>query len=109
MDPSDVETVFVAGASGGTGQHVLRLLGPRVPTVRALTRSRRKRKDLRAAGADEVVVDDLLEPRDLTTALAGVDAVVSAVGSSVTDVRGSGPFVDGTGTKQLLEDRKSVV
>jgi len=70
MDPSDVETVFVAGASGGTGQHVLRLLGPRVPTVRALTRSRRKRKDLRAAGADEVVVDDLLDSRDLTGALA---------------------------------------
>jgi len=103
MDPSDVETVFVAGASGGTGRHVLRLLGPRVPTVRALTRSRRKRKDLRAAGADEVVVDDLLDPRDLTAALAGVDAVVSAVGSSVTDVRGSGPFVDGAGTRHLLD------
>jgi uncharacterized protein YbjT (DUF2867 family) len=103
MDPSEVETVFVAGASGGTGRAVLRLLGPRVPRVVALTRSPEKRRGLRRAGADEVVVDDLLDPTNLADALAGVDAVVSAVGSSFGEVRGSGPFVDGTGNRNLLD------
>ena len=73
MEPDDVDVVFVAGASGGTGREVLRLLGGREPTVRALTRSAGKRERLEAAGADEVVVDDLLEPTDLAGALEGVD------------------------------------
>jgi uncharacterized protein YbjT (DUF2867 family) len=100
---SNVDTVFVAGASGDTGRSVLRLLGPRVPTVRALTRSPEGRETLRRAGADEVVVDDLLDPSDLAGALAGADAVVSAVGSDVGDVFGSGPYVDGAGTEALVE------
>jgi uncharacterized protein YbjT (DUF2867 family) len=102
-DTLDVETVLVAGASGGTGLEVLRLLGPRTTTVRALTRSPDKRSTLLSAGADEVVVDDLLDPEDLSRAVEGTDAVVSAVGSSPTDVLGSAPFVDGEGTRTLLE------
>jgi len=103
MEPSDAETVFVAGASGATGRAVLRLLGPRVPTVRALTRSPGKRPSLRRAGADEVVVDDLLDPSDLAGALDGVDAVVSTVGSGLADIRRSGPYVDGAGTEALVD------
>lgn len=103
MESDEVETVFVAGASGGTGRAVLRLLGPRVPTVRALTRSPGKRDTLRRAGADEVVVDDLLDPRHLDDALADVDAVVSAVGSDIADAFSSGPFVDGEGAQTLLD------
>jgi uncharacterized protein YbjT (DUF2867 family) len=103
MDRNAVETVLVAGASGGTGRELLRLLGPRVPTVRALTRSLDKRVDLREAGADEVVIDDVLDPENLAGAVADTDVVLSALGSSITDVRGSGPFVDGAGTRALLE------
>lgn len=98
-----LDTVLVAGASGGIGREVLRLLAPRVPTVRALTRSPAKRTRLQDAGADEVVVDDLLDPTDLSRAVDGADAVLSAVGSSVAAVRGSGPFVDGAGTRALLD------
>ncbi len=98
-----METVLVAGASGGTGRELLRLLASRVPTVRALTSSPGKRSTLRAAGADEVVVADLLESRDLSQAVQGADAVVSAVGSDLSDVLGSGPFVDGEGNQRLLE------
>jgi uncharacterized protein YbjT (DUF2867 family) len=102
MQPESVETVFVAGASGGTGRAVLRLLDGRV-TVRALTRSPERRERLRALGADEVVVDDLLDPTDLPGAVAGADVVVSAVGSAVTDAIGGGRLVDGAGTIALLE------
>jgi len=103
MNATAVGTVFVAGASGGTGREVLRLLGPRDVTVRALTRSPGKRRRLRALGADEVVVDDLLDPDSLDSALAGVDAVVSAVGSGVADVPRGEPYVDGLGTQNLLD------
>jgi len=102
MTRADPETVFVAGATGETGRELLRLLGPRVPTVRALTRSPDARSDLRAAGADEVVVDDLLTPTILSDALDDVDAVLSAVGSDVADAFRNDVFVDGAGTIALL-------
>ncbi len=98
----DYETVFVAGANGGTGRAVLRLLGPRPPTVRALTTSPDASADLRTTGADEVVVDDLLDPDDLESALAGVDVVVSAVGSSPLDVWTADRLVDGAGVQALV-------
>jgi uncharacterized protein YbjT (DUF2867 family) len=102
MTQIDPETVFVAGASGGTGREILRLVGPRVRTVRALTRSAEKRSDLLAEGADDVVVDDLLRPTILTDALDDVDVVLSAVGSDVADTFREGAFVDGAGTLALL-------
>ena len=103
MEPDAVETVLVAGASGGTGRAILRLAGPRVPAVRALTRDEDKRQQLLNAGADEVVVDNLLQPCALDDAVRNVDIVLSAVGSSVRDVRSGGPFVDGDGAQTLLE------
>jgi uncharacterized protein YbjT (DUF2867 family) len=103
MAHSRLETAFVAGASGDTGLELLRLLAPRVPTVRALTRSSDRRATLRRAGADEVVVDDVLDPDDLEGAVAGADVVLSALGSSVGDVWGGGPRVDGAGTIALLD------
>lgn len=103
MNPSDAETVFVAGASGGTGRAILRLLDSRVQTVRALTSSDSKADDLRAAGADEVVVDDLLHPTNLTDALSDADVVLSAVGSNISDVWSRDEYVDGAGTVNLLD------
>jgi uncharacterized protein YbjT (DUF2867 family) len=103
MDPADVETVFLAGASGDTGRNVLRLLSPRSVRVRALTRSPGKQAQLHQLGADEVVVDDLLAPDDLESAVNGADIVISAVGSAATDIRSGGPYVDGTGAQHLLD------
>ena len=102
MDTDDLDTVLVAGATGGTGREIVRLIGSRVDTVRALTRSADAAPDLRAAGADEVVVDDLLDPDGLAAAVDGVDAVISAVGSTASAVRGGPPFVDGVGNRALL-------
>jgi len=98
----DVDTVFVAGASGGTGRKVLRLLGSRRPSVIAQTTSPSSREELRALGADEVIVEDLLEPDRLETALAEVGAVVSTVGSSPLDVWTADRLVDGAGVRTLL-------
>lgn len=102
MDSDDVDTVFLAGASGDTGQHVLRLLAKRNVRVRALTRSPAKRDRLRRAGADEVVVDNLLDPTTLVSAVDGADAVISAVGSAPADILDSGPYVDGAGIRNLI-------
>ncbi len=103
MDATEVETAAVAGAGGGTGRELLRLLGPRVPTVRALTRSPERGSPLREAGADEVVVDDLLAPEDLSRLVEDADVVYSAVGSGIGDVYGDGPLVDGVGARALLD------
>jgi uncharacterized protein YbjT (DUF2867 family) len=103
MESGDVDTVFLAGASGDTGRNVLRLLDPRDVRVRALTRSPAKRDQLYRAGADEVVVDDLLDPDDLEGAIEGADVVISAVGSGATDVPSGGPYVDGAGAQNLLD------
>jgi uncharacterized protein YbjT (DUF2867 family) len=102
MDTRDVDAVLIAGATGRTGREVLRRVGPRVETVRALTRSAEATVDLRTVGADEVVVDDLLDPNDLAAAVDGVDAVVSAVGSAASAVRAGPPYVDGAGNRALL-------
>ena len=102
MTPHDLETVLVAGATGETGREVLRLCGPRVDTVRALTRSPAAAPDREAIGADEVAVDDLLEPDDLAAVVDGVDAVVSAVGTAAAAVRSGPPYVDGAGTRALV-------
>jgi len=103
MDPDDVDTVFLAGASGDTGVNVLRLLAPRDVEVRALTRSPAKREQLHNLGADEVVVDDLLDPTDLESTVDDTDVVISAVGSAMSDIRTRGPYVDGAGAQNLLD------
>jgi uncharacterized protein YbjT (DUF2867 family) len=102
MSVDSVETVLVAGATGGTGRAVLRLCRSRVDTVRALTRSPDAVATLETAGADEVVVDDLLEPADLLAVVDGVDTVLSAVGTAPRAIRSGPPFVDGAGTRALV-------
>ncbi|WP_152041264.1 SDR family oxidoreductase [Salinigranum salinum] len=93
--------VLVAGASGGTGRAVLRLLAPRPVTVRALTRSASKTDRLESLGADEVLVGDLFDPDDAKNAATDVDVVLSAVGSTLRDLHG-GEFVDGVGAQNLV-------
>ena len=96
-------TVLVAGASGGTGREILRLLDRRDPTVRALTRDEATTDRLRTLGADEVVVGDLLAGTGLDAAVDGVDVVLSTVGSTPGDVLTADEFVDGAGTIALLD------
>jgi len=102
MNPEALDTVLVAGATGETGRAVVRLGRSRIDTVRALTRSPDASAALKTAGADEVVVDDLLDPDDLSTAVNGADAVISAVGTTPAAIRSGGPFVDGAGNSALV-------
>lgn len=105
----DVERVLVAGATGATGGRILDVLGETGLQVRALTTSADQRDALLAAGADEVVVGDLLEPAAAARAVgireAGdgdpVDAVLCAVGSTVTEVFLADRLVDGPGVVNL--------
>lgn len=102
MTDANADTLLVAGASGDTGREVLRLAAPRRVSVRALTRSAESASALKAAGADEVVVDDLLHPDDLNAVVSGVDSVISAVGSSPAAIRRGPPYVDGAGNVALV-------
>ena len=101
LEPASTR-ILVAGASGDTGREVLSFLDGRPPTVRTLTRSPEKRDRLRRLGADEVVVGDLFDPGDAAEAVAGVDAVVSAVGSTPKAVLTAEEFVDGAGNRNLI-------
>lgn len=101
--PPEVERILVAGASGGTGREILRILESRAVTVRAMTRREAAVSRLERAGADEVVVGDLFDPADVERAVEEVDAVLSAVGSGVGDVVSSEAFVDGRGNRTLFE------
>lgn len=74
--------VFLIGATGGVGQHVLRLLRDRGHPVSALNRDPSRTTALEAAGATAVpgdLVDD--SAQTLATALAGHDAVVFTAGA----------------------------
>jgi uncharacterized protein YbjT (DUF2867 family) len=102
-DVVDPNRVLVAGATGGTGRAVLRLLAGREVRVRALTRRESARITLEEAGADEVVVGDLFDAGDAARAVEGVDAVLSTVGSSPQQVFAADELVDGAGTRTLLD------
>lgn len=100
MEPQEA-TVLVAGATGRTGREVLDVLLDAGIEVRALTTTPGSVGTLELQGADEVVVGDLLDRGDAERAVAGVDAVLCAVGSSFRDLLG-GPLVDGEGTVNLV-------
>ncbi|TVQ36265.1 MAG: NAD-dependent epimerase/dehydratase family protein [Geminicoccaceae bacterium] len=69
-------SVALTGASGFIGHHLLRVLLARGYDVRALLRQ----SGSLPPGAAGVVVGDLRAPRDLASALAGIDVVVHAAG-----------------------------
>jgi uncharacterized protein YbjT (DUF2867 family) len=100
---TDIARVLVAGTSGGTGRQLLRLLRHTDYTVRALTRDPAKESQLHEAGADEVVVGDLMDPADAERAVAETDAVLCAVGSTPgLDLLSREP-VDGQGVVNLID------
>jgi uncharacterized protein YbjT (DUF2867 family) len=73
-------TVLVAGATGDLGRRIVRALGSHDTRVRVLTRGSSPAAGCLAAADDlDVVTADYADHAALTSALAGVDVVVSAV------------------------------
>jgi uncharacterized protein YbjT (DUF2867 family) len=99
----DVDTVLVAGATGGTGSEVLETLHTENVSVRALTRNSERADQLSASGVDETVVGDVLDTETAADAVRDVDAVVCCVGSSLWDIFAADELVDGPGVVNLAQ------
>jgi uncharacterized protein YbjT (DUF2867 family) len=98
--------VFVAGATGATGQRVVQILCDRQIAVRALVRDLEKARFLLPA-AVELVQGDVCTADNLATAMADCDAVICATGAKPS-FDPTGPYqVDYLGTKNLVNAAKS--
>lgn len=97
--------VVVAGASGRTGQFVVRELRARGLAYRPLTRSRAEAEQrLGAAAAGEPWVEvDVRDPAAVEAALAGARWLISVIGTREVQGPNSAEFVDYGGVKNLVD------
>ena len=107
---TNLPLVAVLGASGRTGAHVLEELKARGGNVRALSRNIERAKE-QVSGDFEWAYADVTKPETLTTALEGVDILISTIGSTggdnseLIDYQGSINFVDAakeSGVKHII-------
>ncbi len=94
--------ILVLGATGGTGRLIVAQALARGHDVAVLVRSAEKAKDL---GNVTVIVGDARDEQALRRAVKGRDAVVSAIGSSVSPFREVTLF--STATKALIAAMKA--
>lgn len=95
--------VFVAGATGKTGQRIVRQLSQQGFTVLAATRDNKKAKKLFGNDSNIQLVNyDLFDSESIAKAMRGADAVVSALGYSGFNL-GEYKKVDLTGNGNLIE------
>jgi nucleoside-diphosphate-sugar epimerase len=95
--------VLVAGATGRTGQWVVRrLLHYGVP-VRVLSRSEEKARALFGSGV-EIVTGRIQSAGDVSRAVDGCSAVISALGSSSFSGESSPAEVDRDGAIRLIDE-----
>jgi uncharacterized protein YbjT (DUF2867 family) len=101
------ELILVAGATGGVGTHVVRILMALGRPVRILARDEAKARKL-FTGAErptalEIAIGDVRRPETLAAAMQGVTHVVCATGSG-TPIGGNAPqHVDFEGVRNLTE------
>lgn len=95
-------TVLVAGATGQTGQLIVRQLQQEGFLVKALVRDvARAREQL---GTEVTyLAGDVKDPRSLTAALSGVDAVISSIGARGKDGPDRPEMVDYQGVRNLVD------
>lgn len=74
--------VLVLGASGETGERVVRSLQAKAIAVRAMVRSEKKAQGLSSETTD-VFVGSVLQPNELQKAMQGVTVVISTLGTRV--------------------------
>jgi uncharacterized protein YbjT (DUF2867 family) len=100
-------TVLVAGATGKTGRIVVTRLVDEGYVVRALVRDTAKAEGIVRSDGVTLFQGDIKDPAGLAEPLAGVDAVISAVGAS----SGKGPdrpeMIDFEGVRNLVDAARS--
>lgn len=101
-DPADAELVLVAGATGRTGTEVVTELLANGYRVRAFVRDVDKAHEKLGDGID-YARGDVREVETIETALAGVDALISAIGAGRGDPSNGPEFVDYGGVRNLAE------
>jgi uncharacterized protein YbjT (DUF2867 family) len=98
--------VFVAGATGQTGQRIVAELVKRQIPVRALVRDLENARQILPAEA-ELVVGDVLQPESLKAAIGDSTVLISATGAAPS-FDPTGPYkVDYEGTKNLVDLAKA--
>lgn len=95
-------TVLVAGATGQTGQLIVRELLASGYEVRALVRDTTKARQTLGEKVD-LVQGDIKDPATLTAAFAGTDAVISAVGARGAKGPDRPEAIDYQGVKNLVD------
>ena len=97
--------VFVAGATGKTGQHIVRQLIENDVPVTALVRDSDRAKTILPASV-ELIVGDVLKPDSFKQALNDCSILICATGASPS-LDPTGPYkVDYEGTKNLVDAAK---
>lgn len=77
------QTVFVAGGTGGVGQHVVRKLLARGDAVRLLVRDAVRARE-QVGEAPQLVIGDIRTPETYSKALQGADYVICTIGAQVS-------------------------
>lgn len=98
--------VLVAGATGGTGREIARLLGQHKIPARVLSSRAEAKAELEPLG--EFMQVDLMKPADAARAVRAVDAILCSVGSRPNPVKMllGGAMVDDVGTSHLIDAAK---
>lgn len=98
--------IFVAGATGKTGRHIVRQLIDNDVPVKALVRDLDRAKTILPAAA-ELVKGDVLQPATFESALSDCNVLICATGASPS-LDPTGPYqVDYQGTKNLVDAAKA--
>lgn len=98
--------VFIAGANGQIGQHLLQEMANSDHEARALIRHPDQGPDLQQLGATETVVGDL--EHDCSEAMRGCDAVIFAAGSGPHTGPDKTIDVDQDGAIRLMDTAKAM-
>ena len=96
---------LVTGATGNLGRRAVRLLREQEQPVRAFVQLTSRYGELEHRGA-EIYIGDLLEPRDIQKACAGVQHVISAHGSNAAS-RGGAQALDYRANLELIDAAKA--
>jgi uncharacterized protein YbjT (DUF2867 family) len=97
--------IFVAGATGKTGKHIVRQLIDRDFAVTGLVRDLERGRTILPDNT-ELIVGDILKPATFESALADCNVLICATGASPS-LNPTGPYqVDYEGTKNLVDAAK---